>query len=113
MNNLLDPVKRQFDAYNARNLEHFLLNFSEDFRGYRAHEPQPTIVGKATLAEFYRTHRFSIPELHAELISRTVMGNKVFDFEKISGLSEKPIEMAAVFEVRGGLIVASWAFPAE
>lgn len=112
MKNQIDPVQRQFDAYNARDLARFLENFSDDFRGYRAHEPQPVMVGKAQLADFYSTQRFNRLALKAELISRTVMGNKVFDFERITGVADDPIDMAVVFEVRDDLIVASWSFSA-
>jgi len=41
------------------------------------------------------------------------IGNKVFDFERITGIADAPVEMVAVFEVHGGLIVTMWAFPAN
>lgn len=113
MSGLLSPVQGQLEAYNARDLQRFLQHFSEDVIVYRAHQLQAAIVGKANLAEFYRTQRFNQPMLKAELLSRTVMGNKVFDFERITGISDAPVEMAAIFEVRDGLIVAMWAFPAN
>jgi hypothetical protein len=110
---VLRPVEGQFAAYNARDIDRFLQHFSEDLIVYRAHQPKAVIVGKGELAEFYRTQRFNRPALQAELLSRTTMGNKVFDFERITGIAETPVEMAAVFEVRDGLIVAMWAFPAD
>lgn len=51
-----------------------------------------------------------MPSLHAELISRTVLGNKVFDRERVWGVKEQPIEMVAVFEVHEGLIRNVWGF---
>lgn len=113
LDDVLSPVQGQFEAYNARDLECFLQYFHEDVIVYRAHQPQAAIVGKANLADFYRTQRFNLPTLKAELLSRTTMGNKVFDFERITGVAAAPVEMAAVFEVRDRLIVAMWAFPAD
>lgn len=110
MSNVVEVVQRQLEAYNARDLERFLLNFSGDVRAYRPPEPEPTLVGKAALATFYATQRFNRPALRAELIGRTVMGNKVFDHERIWGVQDEPIEMVAVFRVQGGLIDMLWGF---
>jgi hypothetical protein len=51
--------------------------------------------------------RFAEPDLHAELLSRVVMGNIVVDHEKITrNLSEGcgSLEMLCVYEIRDGLI---------
>ncbi|HSW82906.1 MAG TPA: hypothetical protein VLH12_05490, partial [Usitatibacter sp.] len=54
------------------------------------------------------------PNLHAEILSRIVMGNKVIDHERVSGIGEKPLEAVAVYEVADGLIKTVWFFyPAE
>ncbi len=103
-------VQRQLEAYNARDLERFLACFSEGIKTYRPPSPDPAIVGKKMLGEFYAQERFSKPDLHAELLSRTVLGNKVFDRERIWGVNPEPIEMMAVFEVRDGLICTIWGF---
>lgn len=103
-------VQRQLDAYNARNLEQFLANFSEGIKTYRVPNTEPVLVGKKQLADFYAQERFNKPNLYAELISRTVLGNKVFDRERIWGVTEEPIEMMAVFEVNDGLISTIWGF---
>ena len=50
------------------------------------------------------------PELKAELISRLVLGNKVFDHELIYGLSPNPLESVAVFEVKNDLISTAWFY---
>jgi len=109
----LDVAERQFDAYNKRDLEGFLLNFSDSFKGYRMPSVEPAFVGKEQLAKFYATERFNRPGLRAELLNRTVMGNKVFDHERVWGVKESYIEMMVVFEVRDGLIQTAWFFAAE
>lgn len=107
------PVEAQFNAYNAHDLEAFLACFCEAFKGYRMPTESPGTVGKGALRAFYAEHRFNNPALRAELLSRTVIGNKVFDHELIYGLSPEPLESMAVFEVEAGLIKTAWFyFPA-
>ena len=48
---------------------------------------EPEHSGQGALRAFYAEHRFNNPALRAELLSRTVIGNKVFDHELIYGLS--------------------------
>ena len=62
-------------------------------------------VGTGTLA---RT-----PQLHAELLHRSVLGDKVIDHERITGLRSEPVEAVAAYLVRDGLIQNVWLFYAE
>lgn len=104
------PVKAQFEAYNAHDIEAFMACFSDEFRGYRMPGESPSTVGKESLREFYVNNRFNNPKLKAEIISRTVMGNKIFDHELIYGLSPEPLESMAVFEVKNDLISTAWFY---
>ena len=104
------PVEAQFNAYNAHDLEAFLACFSDAFKGYRMPTESPSTVGKEALSAFYAEHRFNNPALRAELLARTVIGNKVFDHELIYGLSPEPTESMAVFEVEAGLIKTAWFY---
>jgi hypothetical protein len=112
----MDPVavvQRQLDAYNARDLTHFIAEYSEDIRAYRLPGAVPAIVGKKALADYYATQRFNHVGLHAELCSRMAFGNKVIDHERISGVRDQPFDVAVAYEVRAGLIVCTWAIAAE
>ncbi|HDJ1440469.1 TPA: nuclear transport factor 2 family protein [Serratia rubidaea] len=104
------PVQAQFVAYNAHDIEAFMACFSDDFKGYRMPTESPSTVGKPALREFYINNRFNNPQLKAQLITRTVLGNKVFDHEMIYGLSPEPQESVAVFEVENGLIKTAWFY---
>jgi hypothetical protein len=106
-------VQRQLDAYNARNLKRFLAEYSEDIRVFRPPAEMPVIVGKKAFGEFYQTQRFNLAGLHAELVNRMVLGNKVIDHERIAGVREQPFEVAVVYEVRDSLIVCTWAYATE
>ena len=77
---------------------------------FRVPAPEPAIVGKARLSEFYATQRFNLPGLRADIVSRIVLGNKVFDHERVWGVHEQPFEAVAVYEVSGGLIQNVWFF---
>jgi hypothetical protein len=110
-----DPVavvERQLEAYNARDLERFAAQYAEDIALYRMPTQQPTTKGKQQLREVYR-QRFAAANLHAEILSRIVMGSKVIDHERIVGIRDVPIEALAVYEVRAGLIRTVWFFYPE
>ena len=109
----VEIVQRQLEAYNARNLERFVATYADDVKVYRMPLLEPTIVGKAKLSEFYATQRFNLPALRAEIVNRIVLGNKVIDHERVFGIREQPMEVAAVYEVAGGLIRTVWFFAPE
>ncbi len=105
-----DVVQRQLDAYNARDLAAFLATYSDTVTLYRLPASEPAVTGKAALGEFYATQRFNLPALHADLLGRIAMGNKVVDHEKIHGVRDAPFEAIAVYEVSAGLIARAWFF---
>ena len=102
-------VQEQLEAYNARDLERFAATYSDTIRIFRMPAEEPAIAGKAQLADTYRA-RFSSPDLHADIVNRIVIGNKVIDHERVVGIKETPIEAVAVYEVTGGLISSVWFF---
>ena len=103
-------VQRQFDAYNAHDLAAFVAAYSDTVQIFRMPASEPVISGKAQLTEFYANQRFNVPGLEAELVSRTVLGNKVVDHERIRGLRDEPVEIVAVYEVGPGFIERVWFF---
>jgi hypothetical protein len=66
----------------------------------------------AQLRENYRA-RFSSPNLHATIVNRIVLGNKVIDHERVVGINEMPVEALAVYQVDDGRIRAVWFFYPE
>jgi hypothetical protein len=103
-------VQGQLEAYNARDLKKFLEFFAEDVEVVRMPNLEPSIKGKPALAEFYAKNRFCLPKLHAELLGRLVLGNKVFDHERIFGVQPESFEIVVAYEVQDGLIVRLWSF---
>jgi hypothetical protein len=108
------PVQRQLDAYNARNLASFIAEYTADVQLFRPPETQPFMVGKAAMSEHYATKRFNLPQLQAILVNRMVLGNKVIDHERITGIGDAPVDAAVVFEVNPrGLICKVWFFGSD
>jgi len=106
-------VERQLAAYNARDLERFAATYGEDIRIYRMPSLQPAIEGLQQLREIYR-QRFASASLHAEILSRIVLGNKVIDHERVTGIRDQPLEALAIYDVANGLIRTVWFYyPAE
>jgi hypothetical protein len=101
-------AQRQLDAYNARDLERFIQEYTEDVVVYRMPDPSPVIVGRAALAAHYRENRFNLPGLHAKLVNRIVFGNKVIDQELVVGVPGAPLEAAAIYEVSDRGISKVW-----
>jgi hypothetical protein len=106
-------VQRQLDAYNAHDLQAFVATYSEDVTVYRVPGTSPALAGKQALSDFYRDNRFNLPRLHADLVHRSVIGDKIIDQERITGLHDEPLEAVAVYVVNNGLIQSVWLIYAE
>jgi hypothetical protein len=106
-------VQQQLEAYNARDLPRFLALYAEDVKLYRLPQTEPSIVGRQALGEFYATQRFNLPGLHADVLNRMVVGNKVIDHERVSGVRPQPFEAVAAYAVVNGLIQTMWFMSAD
>lgn len=102
-------VARQLDAYNARDIEAFMLNWSPDAQIF---EHPATLLADGA-AEIRARHlvRFTEPDLFGRLLSRTVIGNKVIDQEQVTrnfpdGLGQ--LDVTAIYEVENGRIRKAW-----
>ena len=108
--NPADPVQRQLDAYNAHDLERFVAEYTDDIQVFRSPAAEPVLSGKQAFAAHYAKNRFTLPNLHAEVVNRIVSGDTVVDHERITGLGEGVVEAVAVYKVSGGLISTVWFF---
>ena len=106
----VDVVQRQVEAYNRRDLEAFAATYRDDVQIFRMPSTTPAMTGRAALREFYARQRFNLPALHAEIVQRIVVGNKVIDHERVTGVAAQPFEAVAVYEVVDGAIATVWFF---
>ena len=105
----VEIVERQVAAYNSHDLEAFAACYAEGVQMFRLPNSDPMISGKAELKEFYGSNRFMAPELKAEILNRIVLGNKVIDHERITGLPKGTFEVVIAYEVREALIQRTWS----
>jgi len=108
--NPADPVQLQLDAYNAHDLERFVAEYTDDIQVFRPPATEPVLSGKQAFAAHYAKNRFTLPNLHAEVVNRIVSGDTVVDHERITGLGEGVVEAVAVYKVTGGQISTAWFF---
>lgn len=101
-------VKRQLDFYNDHNLEGFVSTYHNDVVIYNLIDNSVMIKGKEALKEKYYD-RFEILKVHAEIVNRIIIGNKVIDHEHVTGLKTSEIVKAvAIYEIEEGLIKRVW-----
>ena len=101
----LEVIQRQLAAYNAKDIDALLATYATDAEQYTLHGER-LAKGHEDMRSRFLT-RFAEPNLHARLLSRTVMGDIVVDLELITrnfpeGLGT--VEMLCVYEVKDGLI---------
>ncbi len=102
-------VQRQLDAYNARDVDAILATYAEDAQQFE-HPAKLLASGRAELRERFAA-RFQEPNLHAQLLNRTVMSPIVIDHEEVTRtFPEGPgkIQLIAIYEVQAGKIAKAW-----
>jgi hypothetical protein len=107
-------VQRQLDAFNARDLDALLATYADDAQMFE-HPSKLLASGAAAFRERY-TARFQEPELHATLLSRTVMGNIVVDHEDVVRTFPEGtgrIKLIMIYEVQNGRIAKAWSIAGE
>jgi len=93
-------VQLQLDAYNAKDIEALLATYAVDAEHYVLHGERLARGHAEMRARFML--RFTEPDLHARLLSRTVIGQLVVDHEMITrnfaeGLGT--MEMLCLYEI--------------
>lgn len=104
-------VQRQLGAYNARDLEAWLRTYHSDAEQFELHGAL-IARGHEAIRERMRA-RFTEPDLHAVLLSRSTMGRFVVDHERVTRTFPEgrgTVEMLCVYEVQDEAIIrASFA----
>lgn len=104
-------VQAQLEAYNAQDIDAFLSTFHEDASLWRLGEVTPLASGRERLSVLYSALFAQSPELNSTVINRSVIGNKVIDYERITGRNGQPdpFYLVMVYEVREGLIYRAFS----
>ena len=101
----LAVVQAQLDAFNARDIDALMRAYAPDAEQFALHGER-LARGHEEIRPRY-VARFSEPDLHARLLSRTVMGNIVTDLELITRNFPEGVgllEMLCIYEVVEGRI---------
>lgn len=101
---------RQLAAYNAQDIDAFCACYSADVEVYRMPSAQPVLRGIDAFRAHYAGHRFTIPGLRAEVLTRMASGDLVVDHERVHGMGPSPTEVMVVYRARGGRIDRVWFF---
>jgi hypothetical protein len=100
-----DIAEAQLKAYNARDIDAFMAVFSDDVTLWNLGDTLPWANGATKAREIYANLFASSPDLHSEVLSRTVIGNKVLDYERITGRKNgEVLFLIMVYEVKNGKI---------
>ncbi|MDB5959388.1 MAG: steroid delta-isomerase [Massilia sp.] len=98
-------VQAQLDAFNAKDIDALMATYATDAEQFVLHGER-LAQGHEQLRPRYLA-RFAEPDLHARLLTRTVMGNIVTDLELITRNFEEgkgTLEMLCVYEIVDGRI---------
>jgi hypothetical protein len=99
-------VQQNLDFYNLRDTEGFVSCLDQNFRLYPLGEAVPSVVGLDQAKEMYGEIFENSPQLHSDILTRIVIGNKVIDHESIVGRngSDEVLELVLVYETTGDKI---------
>ena len=101
----LAVVQAQLDAFNAKDIDALMRAYAPDAEQFALHGERMA-RGHEEIRPRY-VARFAEPDLHARLLSRTVMGNVVTDLELITRNFAEGVgtlEMLCIYEVVDGRI---------
>lgn len=109
-----DVAEAQLKAYNAKDIDAFMAVFSDDVTLWNLGDTIPWANGANKAREVYANLFASSPDLHSEVLTRTVIGNKVLDYERITGRKGGDVLfLIMVYEVRDGKIFRATAIREE
>lgn len=98
-------AQQQLNAYNAGNLEAFLIPFSDSVKIYDQTSGQLLLQGKEAMKKSYGQLFKAAPELHCEVVKRIVSGNTVVDEERVTGMKDKVLTAVVIYTIDHDKIV--------
>lgn len=104
-------VQLQLEAYNSRNIDSFMAVFHKDIELWTLGAESPSAVGWEKVKGIYQELFEISPELRSTVINRSIIGNKVIDYEKIQGRrgNQEDLFLVMIYEVEEGKIRRAWA----
>jgi hypothetical protein len=96
----------QLIAYNNKDITNFMALFATDASIHNFGDCTPIAEGKEAIKNVYKKLFESSPNLHSQVINRTVLGNQVLDYELITGRenNDSVLKIIAIYEIENSLI---------
>ncbi|MBS9524757.1 nuclear transport factor 2 family protein [Litoribacter ruber] len=93
-------AQEQLDAYNKRDIDAFLVPYSDDVKVFQF--PETLLYeGKEKMRENYARYFNMTPDLYCKLINRIVQGNTVIDQEEVTRVrGEEPTHAIAIYKIK-------------
>ena len=104
-----NAAQAQLDAYNAHDIDAFLAVYADTVAAYNF--PGELLGrGKLGMHQAYAPMFERLPDLHAEVTERIVLGRYAIDRERVTGLPDgETAEVVAIYEVNAdGKIARVW-----
>lgn len=110
-NDPVQVVQTQLEAYNAGDIDAFMAVFHPDAQVWRLGGEKPFASGAIEVRTLYAALFEKSPGLHSTVINRSVIGNKVIDYERIVGRldSDEPLYLVMVYEIVDGKIFRAYS----
>jgi hypothetical protein len=103
-------VETQLIAYNSGDIELFMSVFSQEITLWNLGDSIPWATGHERVREIYKNLFDASPNLNSTVINRSIIGNKVIDYEKIIGRNNSDVlHLIMIYEVSHGKIFRATA----
>lgn len=95
-------VQVQLEAYNEGDIDKFMSVFHQEAELWNLGDEKPIAEGWENLKAIYSNLFEKSPNLHSEVINRTKIGNKIIDYEKITGRnnSNEALFLIMIYEIK-------------
>jgi hypothetical protein len=100
-------VQKQLETYNQRDIDGFMSLIAENVTFYNFSDGNITMSGASACKEFYSNLFEASPNLHSTVLQRTIFGNKIIDYEHITGRNGNKdiVELILIYEVKKEKII--------
>jgi len=100
-------VQQQLETYNQRDIIGFMSLIAENVTFHNYADGSITMSGASACKEFYSNLFKASPNLHSTVVQRIVFGNKIIDYEHITGRNGNKdiVELILIYEVKKEKII--------
>jgi hypothetical protein len=95
-------VQKQLEAYNSGNIDEFMSVFHTEIELWQLGGEKPIAKGFEAVRNIYKNLFENSPQLNSVVINRSVIGNKVIDYERITGRNgnSEPLYLMMIYEIK-------------